>query len=184
MEQIKGETVFRQSVEEQNEEISSTKVTRGKADIFDGKIPAGQLPTSNVLTITNPTWTIDSGDYIVHTYTLTIEQIENYDFVVIKASNITVNQNSYTYVVVPNIRKNIEITLADVGNSGSAVGFIFNHTATDIVGRDSGSNWQLWDNLSSTQKEGLFNGPTASVVYKRYNNGTITFLNGYNLGDI
>jgi hypothetical protein len=151
----------------------------------DGSIQTtAYVSTPNVLTITNPTWTIESDNYIVHTYTLTIEQIQDYDFVVIKASNITVSSDSYTYVVVPNIRKNIEITLADVGNSGSAVGFIFNHADTDIVGRDSGSNWQLWENLSSTQKKGLFNGPEASVVYKRYNNGTTTFLNGYYLGDI
>jgi len=45
MEQIKGETVFRQQTAQENAEIAVTKVTRAKADIFDGKVPAGQLPT-------------------------------------------------------------------------------------------------------------------------------------------
>jgi len=43
MEQIKGETVFRQQTAQENAEIAATKVTRAKADIFDGKLPASQL---------------------------------------------------------------------------------------------------------------------------------------------
>jgi hypothetical protein len=45
MEQIKGETVFRQQIAQENAEIAVTKVTRGKADIFDGQIPTKQAQT-------------------------------------------------------------------------------------------------------------------------------------------
>jgi hypothetical protein len=43
--QLELEALHRQESSEHNAQILETKVTRGKADIFDGKIPAGQLPT-------------------------------------------------------------------------------------------------------------------------------------------
>ena len=42
--QLELEALHRQESSEHNAQILETKVTRGKADIFNGKIPAGQLP--------------------------------------------------------------------------------------------------------------------------------------------
>jgi hypothetical protein len=42
--QLELEAQHRQEASEHNAQIATTKVTRGKADIFDGKIPASQLP--------------------------------------------------------------------------------------------------------------------------------------------
>jgi hypothetical protein len=82
MEQIKGETVFRQQIAQENAEISSVKDTRGladlvngkaiknqieevveeltltKSDLVDGKVPASQLPTpmfSEIVSVAVPT---------------------------------------------------------------------------------------------------------------------------------
>jgi hypothetical protein len=44
--QLELEAMHRQESSQHNAQIATTKVTRGKADIFDGKVPAGQLPTS------------------------------------------------------------------------------------------------------------------------------------------
>jgi hypothetical protein len=44
--QLELEAQHRQEASEHNAQIATTKVTRGKADIFDGIVPAGQLPTS------------------------------------------------------------------------------------------------------------------------------------------
>ena len=88
--QLELEALHRQESSEHNAKILETKVTRGKADIFNGKVPAGQLPQQttkkNVLTPQdfvynqgNATWnyTIQESDLEFDNLILISTQLES-----------------------------------------------------------------------------------------------------------
>ena len=157
--QLELEALHRQESSEHNAQILETKVTRGKADIFDGKIPAGQLPTPTPpekqnLTISCSTEEfVESGDYFIYSG-ITTEMISQYDKIIVDVQQETGFDNEIYLVNIPLLNKEFTIDIFSVSEGEMKLGARINKTNTQKV------------SITSSEIEGqFFTASTTSSVF-------------------